>query len=167
MAIGSFQQCFDDYMNHQGSLTAFSCVVCKDEHAVNLRAQRIVEFVVENDQNSVEYADDTDGFALQSYHMLVEPEFREACRRRAWRGIPKPRLWYITIDLIYYDNYRYIRNMEKVFDIFKFRKLNKLLEDANVTGNTKKRLDMEAIEKGHLLFSSVSDKSRSNFDKLL
>lgn len=57
--------------------------------------------------------------------------------------------------------------MEKVFDIFKFRKLNKLLEDANVTGNTKKRLDMEAIEKGHLLFSSVSDKSRSNFDKLL
>lgn len=57
--------------------------------------------------------------------------------------------------------------MEKVFDIFKFRKLNKLLEDSNITGNTKKRLDMEAIEKGHHLFSPVSEKTKNNFDKLL
>lgn len=54
LTIGAFQQCFDEFMAPQTGLTAFSCVVSKDEYCANLRAQRIADYLINNDQYSVD-----------------------------------------------------------------------------------------------------------------
>jgi hypothetical protein len=69
MAIASFQQCFDDYMDHQGSLTAFSCVLSKNEKMANMRAQRLVEYIANSDMHSA--IDDVDSLALESFYIIV------------------------------------------------------------------------------------------------
>lgn len=84
MAIASFQQCFDDYMDHQGSISAFSCVLSKNEGAANMRAQRLVEFMGNNSEQSA--IEDIDTLALELYHIVVEPELNQVCRRKAWRN---------------------------------------------------------------------------------
>lgn len=84
MAIASFQQCFDDYMDHQGSVTAFSCVLSKNEAAVNMRAQRLVECMANNDEKSA--MEDIDVLALELYRIVVDPELNQMCQRRVWRN---------------------------------------------------------------------------------
>ena len=71
-------------MDHQGSVTAFSCVLSKNERAANMRARRLVEFMANNNEQSV--IEDIDTLALELYHIVVEPELNQACKRKAWRN---------------------------------------------------------------------------------
>lgn len=89
LTIGAFQQCFDEFMTPQTGMTAFSCVVSKDENSANHRAQRITEYLIQNGKERA-----LEVMVKEAYGLLVELETEEeVAKRRFWREPGrKPRL---------------------------------------------------------------------------